>query len=134
MNNEATYSVPARFRKLENLHIVFWLLKDLSWCLVWRELGIAMIIPTLLIAVFIAWRNRDIKSELAHNTAIAFWISANSFWMISEFFHFDETVFFGIITGKHLALIPFIIGSAILLWYYLVVRPREIKTKQVVTM
>ena len=134
MNNETTYSVPARFRKLENLHIVFWLLKDLSWCLVWRELGIAMIIPTLLIAVFIAWRNRDIKSELAHNTAIAFWISANSFWMISEFFHFDETVFFGIITGKHLALIPFIIGSAILLWYYLVVRPREIKTKQVVTM
>ena len=134
MNNETTYSVPARFRKLENLHIVFWLLKDLSWCLVWRELGIAMIIPTLLIAVFIAWRNRDIKSELAHNTAIAFWISANSFWMISEFFHFDETVFFGIITGKHLALIPFIIGSAILLWYYLLVRPREIKTNQVVTM
>lgn len=134
MNNETTYSVPARFRKLENLHIVFWLLKDLSWCLVWRELGIAMIIPTLLIAVFIAWRNRDIKSELAHNTAIAFWISANSLWMISEFFHFDETIFFGIITGKHLALIPFIIGSVILLWYYLVVRPREIKTKQVVTM
>jgi hypothetical protein len=134
MNNETTYTVPARFRKLENLHIVFWLLKDLSWCLVWRELGIAMIIPTLLIAVFIAWRNRDIKSELAHNTAIAFWISANSFWMISEFFHFDETIFFGVITGKHLALIPFIIGSAILLWYYLVVRPREMKTKQVVTM
>jgi hypothetical protein len=39
MNNE-TYSIPIRFRKMENLHIVFWLLKDLSWCMVWRPLGI----------------------------------------------------------------------------------------------
>jgi hypothetical protein len=36
-----------------------------------------------------SWKNRHIKSELAHNLAIVFWISANAYWMISEFFHFD---------------------------------------------
>ena len=86
---EAMYVIPNRYRKMENLHIVFWLFKDISWCMTWRVLGIAMIIPTLFVAIVIAWRTRQFKSELAHNLAIAFWISANSLWMISEFFGFD---------------------------------------------
>jgi len=131
---ENLYSIPARYRKLENLHIVFWLFKDISWCMIWRELGIIMIIPTLSVAIYIAYRTRNIKSELAHNLAVAFWISANSYWMISEFFGFDEAKVFSGYEGKHLAMIPFIIGVIILAWYYLIQRPKEAKSEQVVTM
>ena len=123
---ESLYSIPARFRKMENLHIVFWIIKDMSWCMGWTYLGITMIIPTLLVAVFIAWRTRQIHSELAHNLAVAFWICANSTWMIMEFINKDATLFFGMLTGKQLSMIPFAIGSLILIYYYLIQRPREI--------
>jgi hypothetical protein len=131
---DAVYTIPARFRQMENMHIVFWLMKDISWCMIWKVLGITMIIPTLSIAIVIAWRTRHIKSELAHNLAIAFWISANSLWMISEFFHFDGMIVWKEFTGKHLALVPFVTGALILLYYYIVQRPRELKEKSVVTM
>ena len=130
---ENLYTIPARYRKLENLHIVFWLFKDISWCMIWKELGILMIIPTLSVAIYIAYRTREITSELAHNLAVAFWISANSYWMISEFFGFDEAHVFGGYEGRHLAMIPFVIGVIILAWYYLFQRPKEIKNDQVVT-
>ena len=131
---ENIYSIPARFRRLENLHIVFWLFKDISWCMIWRELGITMIVPTLSVAIYIAYRTRNIKSELAHNLAVAFWISANSYWMISEFFGFDDAKLFGGYEGKHLAMIPFIIGVLILAWYYIIQRPKERNNESVVTM
>jgi hypothetical protein len=131
---ENVYAIPARFRRLENLHIVFWLFKDISWCMNWRELGILMVIPTLSVAIYICYRTRKIKSELAHNLAVAFWISANSYWMISEFFGFDETKVFGAYEGKHIAMIPFLIGVVILAWYYIMQRPKEKKDEQVVTM
>jgi hypothetical protein len=134
VSNEQVYSIPARYRKMENMHIVFWLLKDISWCMIWKTLGIAMIIPTLTIAIVIAWRTRHIKSELAHNLAVAFWISANSLWMIAEFLHFDEMHVWRQFTGKHLSLIPFVIGTVILLYYYAVQRRQEINEKTVVTM
>lgn len=133
-NTENTYSIPARYRRLENLHIVFWLFKDISWCMLWKELGIIMVVPTLSVAVYIAYRTRNLKSELAHNLAVAFWISANSYWMISEFFGFDETKVFGPYEGKHIAMIPFIIGVLILARYYLVQRPKEVKSEKPVTM
>lgn len=134
MNHEPLYTIPARIRRMENMHIVFWLMKDISWCMIWRELGIAMIIPTLSVAIWIAWKNRDIKSELAHNLAIVFWISANAYWMISEFFEFDTTPVWRNYTGKHFALIPFTIGAGILLYYYIVQRPQEKKAHRVPTM
>lgn len=133
-NKDDEYIIPARFRRMENMHIVFWLLKDISWCMIWRELGLAMFIPTLTIAIIIAWRTRSIKAELAHNLAIAFWITANGYWMISEFFGFDEVIVWDWVTGKHMALIPFIAGALILLYYYTIQRPKEISKKQVVTM
>ena len=128
------YTIPARFRRLENMHSAFWLLKDISWCMIWKELGIAMIVPTLSVAIWIAWQNRSIKAELAHNLAIVFWISANAYWMISEFFGFDSVLVWNEFTGKHMALIPFTIGAVILLYYYAVQRPKEIKQKRLVTM
>jgi hypothetical protein len=133
-SNESFYTIPARFRKMENMHITFWLLKDISWCMVWKPLGIAMIVPTLCIAIWIAWKNSDIKSELAHNLAIVFWITANAYWMVSEFLGFDEVIIWKEFTGKHMALIPFIAGALTLFYYYAVQRPREMKLHKVTTM
>src|SRR5688572_12231592 len=116
---ERLYTIPSRYRKMENMHIVFWLLKDISWCLTWKILAMLMIFPTLIISIVIAWRTRKVQSELAHNLAITFWITANSLWMISEFYGFDTMVIWKQFEGKHLALIPFLIGILILAVYYL---------------
>ncbi len=118
-NADNLYVIPTKFRMLENLHIVFWLIKDLCWCIVYKPLGIAMIFPTLIIAGYIMWQNRKIESELYHNLAVFFWIAANSFWMLSEFFAFDSLIIFENFTGKELALIPFIIGLGILCFFYI---------------
>lgn len=125
MKNEQSYNIPLKYRKMENLHIVFWLFKDLSWCMIWKPLGIAMIFPTLLISIVIAWRTRNFVSELYHNLAIIVWITANSYWMISEFFSFDTIPLFGIFTYKHLALIPFTLGILLLAFYYIVWKPKH---------
>lgn len=80
-----------------------------------------MIVPTLSVAVWIAWRTRNIAAEFAHNLAIIAWIVANCTWMTGEFFGWDEGTF-GL---RRLALIPFVIGLVILAVYYLVIAPRE---------
>ena len=123
MASDKTYNIPNHYRKMENLHIVFWLLKDMSWCMVWRPLGVAMIFPTLIIAIIISWRTRQFMSELCHNVAITVWIIANSYWMISEFFHFDTMIVYGNIAYKYLAIIPFSIGILLLAYYYLLWKP-----------
>ena len=124
-NGDAFYKIPQRYRKMENLHIVFWLFKDIAWCMLWRPLGILMVIPTFFIAILICWRNRSIVSELSHNLAIVLWISANSYWMISEFLHFDSVIISGAITYKHIAIIPFVLGILVLVWFYLWYRNRN---------
>ena len=133
-DKDSQYIIPARFRRMENMHIAFWLMKDISWCMIWKELGITMIVPTLSVAIWIAWKNREIKSELAHNLAIVFWITANAYWMISEFFGFDDALVWRDFTGKHVALLPFISGAMILLYYYVIQRPRELRMQKEVTM
>lgn len=122
---EATYTIPMHYRVMENLHIVFWLFKDLSWCLIWKPIGIIMIFPTLIISIVITWRTRHFISELCHNAAVCIWIFANSYWMVSEFFHFDDKTAFANIPYKQLAVIPFGIGILILTYYYLWWNPKH---------
>jgi hypothetical protein len=119
------YNIPFYYRRMENLHIVFWLFKDIAWCMVWRPLGIIMIIPTLAISIIIAWRTRKIVSELCHNLAVTVWISANSFWMCSEFLGVDNEIVFGTTTVKQLAMIPFVTGVLILAYYYIIYKPKH---------
>ncbi len=119
------YKIPLKYRKMENLHIVFWIFKDIGWCLICKPLGVVMIFPTLIISVIIAWRTRSMVSELCHNLAITFWIAANSYWMISEFLAFDTLQVYGNITCKHLALVPFILGVLCLAYYYIIWQPRH---------
>ncbi len=119
------YVIPLRYRKMENMHIIFWLFKDISWCMLWKPLGIAMIFPTLIIALLITVRTRQFMSEVCHNLAVVFWIVANSYWMITEFFHFEGSPLFGAYTFKHLAIVPFVLGILTLGYYYLWWRPRN---------
>jgi hypothetical protein len=119
------YTIPLKYRKMENMHIVFWLFKDVAWCLGLKVLGITMIVPTLTIALVISWRTRNMMSELCHNIAIAVWISANSYWMISEFLGFADRIVWEGFTFKQLALIPFGMGVLILAFYYIIWRPKH---------
>ncbi len=43
---EKQFRIPERYRKIENLHIVFWLIKDMAWAMLWKPLGVFMIVPT----------------------------------------------------------------------------------------
>lgn len=124
--NEKIYAIPARFRAIENLHIVFWLVKDLSWAMLWRPLGLFMIIPTVSAALLITWQTRKIKAELFHNLAVVFWIFANAYWMIIEFWDFPDHY-------RYYSAIPFGIGMCFITAYYLIISPAEKrKQKQVV--
>jgi hypothetical protein len=109
-----------RIKRHENLHIVFWLIKDSCWMLEFRWLGIAMVIPTLIIAGTIAYISRK-TDDLYINLSIFFWISANSYWMFIEFFTTGEY--------KFLAVYPFALGFVFVgLYYYitLITKPRSI--------
>lgn len=114
-DHHSIYSIPARFRRIENLHILLWLIKDACWALNFRLPGMIMIVPTVLAALVIAWQTRKIVSELVHNLAVVFWIIANCTWMVGEFYGWDEGAF-GL---RRFALIPFGIGLLILGIYYL---------------
>jgi F0F1-type ATP synthase assembly protein I len=110
MSNNESHN---QFRPLENLHIVFWLIKDASWAANFKLGGMAMILPTLIVAVFLTVKQWHSITERFHNLAVSLWITANSIWMIGEFFAWDEAPY-------HLrkwALLPFSIGLLIIAFY-----------------
>ncbi|WP_147203437.1 hypothetical protein [Segetibacter aerophilus] len=122
-NSQETYSIPSKFRRIENLHIVFWLLKDLSWAMLWKPMGLIMIIPTIGAALLITWQTRAIKSELLHNLAVDFWIIANAYWMLTEFYSKNDSL-------RFYTIIPFSIGLIIIAYYYIFIKPKEKKVTE----
>ncbi len=124
MQDNKIYSIPARFRKVENMHILLWLLKDACWAMNLRLPGVIMIIPTLTVAILITWQTRHVTSELIHNLAVDFWITANCMWMVGEFYHWDENLI-GPYGLRQFALLPFAIGLLILGAYYFFLVPRK---------
>lgn len=98
-------------RKIENLHVALWLMKDVSWCSDWKIFGLFMVIPTLFVALKICWDTRHQFADLVHNIAVTLWICANTTWMIGEFYYDDGT--------RSLAKIFFFVGMALLGAYYL---------------
>ena len=117
MQESKIYSIPNRFRQVENIHIVLWLIKDACWAMNFRTLGTIMIVPTLAVAILITWQTRHIHSELLHNLVVTLWITANCTWMIGEFFGWDDHLL-GDYGLRQLTIIPFTIGLLILLYYY----------------
>src|SRR3954468_4911624 len=101
--------ISSHIRRYENMHIAFWLVKDTCWMMQYKLLGVCMIVPTVLVAVHIAWTSRR-HPDFILNLAILFWITANSYWMVVEFFFHDA--------HKHLALVPFCAGLLCVAIYY----------------
>jgi hypothetical protein len=101
-----------KLRAFENFHIVLWLIKDFCWCMLWRPLGLIMIIPTLAFAIFITYKSMHLKVDLFHNIAVVMWILANSTWMLGEFYFNDGL--------RNFALVFFIAGLLIIGYYYVV--------------
>ncbi len=109
-----------KIRKVENLHIAFWLVKDTCWVMDLHVLGMIMIFPTLFVAIYLTYIFRKVKSELYHNLAICFWILANATWMTGEFYFND--------TFRPIASGFFITGLIIVGFYYLFVASRKDET------
>jgi quinol-cytochrome oxidoreductase complex cytochrome b subunit len=103
-------SEPTSFRKVDNLHIVLWLIKDMCWVSDFKVVGLMMVIPTILVAFWIAWINRSDKSDFAHNLAVCCWICANSVWMFGEFYCNDTT--------RPFAKVFFVTGLVIIAAHY----------------
>jgi len=106
----------------ENLHVVFWLLKDFAWLMHFRLLGMTMVLPTIILGIWItvrtyrmaqASKKREIWSDYYHNLAISCWIMGNGIWMTGEFFFND-----GI---RPLAMPFFFAGLLVVGYYYLFV-------------
>lgn len=99
-----------KIKHYENLHIVFWLIKDSCWMLELKVLGIVMVIPTLVIALLITYATKR-TNDVFLNLAIFFWICANSCWMYIEFFT-DGSY-------KLAAAFPFVLGFVFVgIFYY----------------
>jgi hypothetical protein len=129
MNHEKVYYIPARFRRVENMHILFWLIKDACWALNLKYMALFMIIPTMAVAILITWQTRYIISEFLHNLAVILWITANCTWMIGEFYGWDENLI-GPYGLRQFSLIPFILGLLVLFYYYFVLsRTKGFKEK-----
>ncbi len=118
----APMNLTASLRKGENFHIVLWLIKDMCWVMDQKILGTIMITPTLLMAIWIAWKSREDIGELLHSLAVVFWIMANATWMVGEFYFQDGT--------RRIALPFFIAGLFCVAIYYVVLSPREASRKR----
>lgn len=124
MKRSAVYYIPYKFRRVENLHILLWLIKDSFWALNLKYPALIMIAPTLLVAILITYQTRRITSELLHNLAIDFWITANCTWMVGEFFGWDANLV-GEYGLREFSILPFSIGLLILGYYYLIYMHKE---------
>jgi hypothetical protein len=99
------------FRFIENLHIFLWLVKDMCWCSDFQYLGMAMVYPTIVVAIAITWLQRRVLSDLVHNLAVCCWICANITWMVGEFYYDDTT--------RPISIVFFVTGLSILIIFYL---------------
>lgn len=98
----------SKIRFYENIHILFWLLKDLSWVMIWKPLGIIMILPTIGFAIWFCIKSFQQNDFFIH-LATLFWISANTLWMLLEFLEKEEY--------KFLAALIFISGIVSISYY-----------------
>ncbi|MFN3445854.1 MAG: hypothetical protein ACK44D_08945 [Bacteroidia bacterium] len=76
-------------RLLENMHIPMWLIKDTCWMLQFKLLGTIVAVPTISMALYLVIITRNFPKRFWPNMAVLFWISANSTWMLGEFYQFS---------------------------------------------
>jgi hypothetical protein len=98
-------------RKKENLHVVFWLVKDFAWLADWKWLGLGMALPTVLLSIWLTIQSRQQRMDFFHNMAVTSWIIGNSMWMIGEFY-FDDSI-------RHWVKPLFVLGFISVAYYYI---------------
>ena len=99
-----------KIKAYENLHIIFWLIKDSCWMLGLKLIGTLMVFPTIELAIILTYYTRK-TNDLFINLSVLCWIVANSCWMLIEFFNYLEY--------KLLASIPFLLGFLFIgVFYY----------------
>lgn len=103
-------------RHFEDFHIFLWLIKDTCWMMEFKKFGVIMVLPTIAVAVYIALITRKTESIFI-NLAVLCWISANSYWMVVEFYFSNH--------GKVFAIIPFLQGMIFALLHYYKIYSRK---------
>jgi len=77
-----------------------------------KWLGTLMILPTISVAIWIAWMCRATK-DVYINLAVLCWIVANSAWMLMEFFNWEAY--------KLYTALPFSLGLIFTLYFYVLI-------------
>lgn len=99
------------YRKLENVHVFLWLIKDFAWISGYETLGMIMAVPTIFMAVYITILSRSVNtSDFVHNMAVSCWIVANVVWMTGEFYFNDKV--------RHWSIPFFVLGIVTLVVFY----------------
>ena len=75
----------------------------------YKVLGTIMVFPTVLMALFLALKTHKTK-EFFMNISVLCWISANSFWMCSEFYEWGKIKFW--------AILPFSLGMVFIVVFF----------------
>jgi len=112
MENKVEATPLRNWHSFEYAHVFLWLIKDMCWAQGWVKLGTALVIPTVLVAYTITWIQRKVLITLIHNSAVSIWISANSLWMLAEFYHLEPVL-------KPWSFLGFGLGLLLLVAYYL---------------
>jgi hypothetical protein len=97
-----------KIRKSENLHVLLWLIKAACWMMDIKLLGSIMVLPTIGMAAYVCHISKKELNNLLPNLAVLCWISANSLWMLFDFYQW---------TLKHYALCFFAVGFVFILMY-----------------
>lgn len=97
-----------KIRKSENLHVLLWLIKDCCWMMDIKSLGTFMVLPTISMAAYVCYISKKELNSLLPNLAVLCWISANSLWMLFDFYQW---------VLKPYALVFFAIGFVFIMIY-----------------
>lgn len=73
----------------ENVHVLFWLGKDVAWNREIPAMWVVFMIPTLLVGSDFAWKTlvkKRLVIDHAHYAAQLFWVLSNAIWAAVELF------------------------------------------------
>jgi hypothetical protein len=57
-----------------------------------KLLGTTVAVPTIIVALYLVFITRDYPKRFWPNLAVLFWISANTTWMLGEFYRFSFVI------------------------------------------
>jgi hypothetical protein len=90
---KSRFSYLKTFRQYENLHMYFWLAKDLCWNRSNLILWFVMLVPAVFLAAdffFISAFCKNSVVDTVHYATIFLWVLGNATWALGEFFFIDH--------------------------------------------